>query len=104
MYFKINQDKVSEVGHIFQEKSDELDNLYCDILALCNDIEENYKSEDSTIYISKFKNYIKDFVIENQDLRAGGQLLDKTSAMYNNQEISWANTVNQSDFNKRSEG
>lgn len=103
MYFKINQEKVSEVGHFLQEKSDELDNLYCDVLTICNDIEDNYKSEDSTVYLAKFRNYIKDFVIENQDLREGGKVLDNTSILYDNQETSWANAVIQSDFGKRGE-
>ena len=100
MVFKIDYDKVSDVGLFFKNKSDELDSLYRDILGLCDSIEENYQSEDSTVYLNRFRNYLKIFLNENKLLRKGGYVLDKTSALYSNQEIDWCNTIVKSDLNK----
>lgn len=101
MYFKVDSNRVSDVSQFLLQKSDELDGLYNDLLNICNQVEENYQSEDSTIYILKFRNYIKSFVRENEDLRYGGHVLNKTVSLYNNQEDGWAKSIIQDDLYKR---
>ena len=49
MFFKINQEKVSEVGNFLKMKHHELDTLFDDVLKICDKIEQNYISEESTI-------------------------------------------------------
>lgn len=95
MTFNVDYDKLSELGHYFETKSDELDSLYNDLLGICDKIDENYKSEDSTVYLARFKSNIKNLVQENEDLRLGGQVLNDTSILYGNQELYWAKKVTQ---------
>ncbi len=101
MYFKIDCNKVSDMGLFLKNKSDQLDSLYNDILNICNEIEENYVSEDSTVYMAKFRKYIKIFLMENDNLRSGAYVLGKTASLYSNQEIEWYKKVLQSDLNSR---
>ena len=101
MYFKINCDKVSEVGNSLKYKSEELDTLYNDVLKLCDEIEENYKSEDSTIYLNKFRGYIYYFLSENQNVYLGGKYLSGTSSSHSEQEEKWANSIIEEELNRR---
>ncbi len=100
MYFKIDYDKVSNIGLFLKNKSDELDTLYNDVLDICEKIEENYKSEDSSVYLYRFINYVLLFTEENEYLRKGGYVLAKVSSLYSNQEIKWAKDVMNSDLCK----
>ena len=101
MYFKIDYNKVSDLGAFLKNKSEELDTLYDDILKLCDEIETNYVSLDSSIYLSKFRGYVNTFIDENVDLKKGGLVLERISNRYNNQEERWAKRVMQDDLNKR---
>ena len=101
MYFKINCEKVSEVGNSLKSKSEELDTLYNDVLKLCDQIEENYRSEDSTIYLNRFRGYVYYFLNENQKVYLGGKYLSKTSSSYSEQEEKWAKSIIQDELNKR---
>lgn len=103
MYFKIDYDKVNDIGKSMKVKSEELDSLYRDVLDICHEIGRNYISEDSTVYLSRFEDYIKDFIYENQYLREGGYTLYRISKLYGSQEEDWAKTVYNSDLNKRGE-
>ena len=100
MYFKIDCEKVLDVGQFLNSKSNELDSLYRDVLEICNKIEENYVSEDSTVYLSKFRNYVKVFQLENNDLKTGAATLYKTACLYSGQEDNWVNTIVKSDLNQ----
>lgn len=100
MYFKIDYDKVSDTGLFLKNKSEELESLYNDVLDICEKIEENYKSEDSAVYLYQFINYIVKFNYENEYLKKGAYVLAKVSSLYSNQEIKWAKSVLNSDLNK----
>ena len=98
--FKIDGEKLSELGHFFKSKSDELESLYKDILDICNQIGENYIGKDSTVYINRFKKNINVLLQENEYLREGGFVLDDTTQLYTNQEDKWAKDIAKSDLNK----
>ena len=98
MRFKIDYNKVSDLGQFLENKSDELDEMYEYILKICDRIDENYRSEESTIYTSKFQGYAKRLIHDNLFLREGGMVLDRTSSLYNNQENAWAKKVMQTDL------
>ena len=100
MYFKIDYDKVSDVGFYLKNKSDELDGLYSDILGICDEIENNYKSEDSTVYLSRFRYNVEKLMKENQDLKKGSDVLRKIYSLYSNQEADWAQSILDSELDK----
>lgn len=101
MYFKVDNQKVSELSQFLIQKSDELDGIYNDFLDICDKVEENYQSEDSTVYLQKYRNYVNSFKIENEDLRYGGQVLNKTVSLYTEQEDNWAKSIMQDDLYKK---
>ena len=98
--FKIDDEKLRELGYFFKTKSDELESLYKDILGICNQIGENYVGRDSTIYINRFKNNLNKLLKENEYLREGGFVLDDTTQLYTNQEDKWAKDIAKSDLNE----
>ena len=61
MYFKVDNQKVSELSLFLKQKSEDLEKIYNDFLDICDKVEVNYQSEDSTIYLQKFRNYINSF-------------------------------------------
>ena len=93
--FNVDHEKLFEISSFLNEKSEELDTLYNELLDICDKIEENYKSEDSSIYLSRFRKNINTFINENEVLKDGGQVLKKVSSLYGNQEEKWANKVKQ---------
>ena len=93
MRFNVDCEILLEISDKLKSKSDELNNLYQDLLTICDEINENYMSEDSTIYVEKFRNYIKTFINENEDLRNGGDLLNNISLSYSGKENKWKETI-----------
>ncbi len=91
--FKADDERISDIGYFLKNKSEELDNLYSDLLKICDDIEKDYISEDSPIYMAKYRSYIKQFLLENEDLKDGGNVLNKTSSTYSEQENTWAKQI-----------
>jgi len=100
MYFKIDYEKVSDLGEFLKLKSDELDKLYNDFLDICDRIDDNYKSEDSVVVTDKFRRDLNMYTNENKLLKAGGILLKRTASLYSNQEEQWANRVIREALNK----
>ena len=96
--FLIDSEKTDAFSNFLKNKSRELDCLYKDVLQLCDRIEDNYKSEDSSIFLGRFRKNINTFVKENEDLYEGGNVIDKTNALYNQQEDKWAKEVTQLDI------
>ncbi len=89
MVFKVDYDKVSEVGHSFLDNSEKLYSLYGDLIEICKEIDENWKSEDSTIYLSHMVSYLKEKIIENERLVETGKALNKVSSRYSEQDDKW---------------
>ena len=89
MVFKVDYDKVSEVGQSFQEKSEKLNSLYYDLIDICKEIDENWKSEDSTIYLSHMATFILSKIDENETLFDTGRVLSKVSSRYSDQDDKW---------------
>lgn len=100
LVFKIDNEKVSDYGTFLVEESDMLDHLYSDLLVICNEIEKNFITDDSAITIAKFREYISTFKKRNELLRKGGQILNGTASLYDNQEKLWANRVAQNELDK----
>ena len=91
--FEIDNEKVLDLASFFICLSEEINNLYSDLLQLCDRVEENYISEDSSIFLDKFRNCINRFAYENEALYDGGKTLDKTNALYSQKEDKWVKEV-----------
>ena len=102
--FDIDSEKTTEFAHFLKNKSDELDRLYQDVLKLCDDIEKNYISEDSSVYLDRFRNNVNILQNENKNLRKGGITLDSATALYTQQEDKWAKEMAQIDLDKEVNG
>lgn len=100
MVFKVDYDKVSEVGHSLAEKTAELHALYFDVAEICNAIDENWRSEDSSVYIYQFVNFIENKMKENENLNTAGRALKDISSIYSEQDNKWLNDLLRSDIMK----
>lgn len=104
MVFKVDYDKVSDVGNALLTKSEELNSLYLEIIDLCKDINENWISEDSSIYLGHMTVYLKNKIRENESLYNTGSSLKKVSSLYSDQDNKWVNDLLKSDLmNKEKE-
>jgi hypothetical protein len=101
MVFKVDYEKMSEVGHSFLDKSEELNSLYLDVIEICKEIDENWKSEDSTIYLRHMAAFLVTKIKENERLFETGKVLNKVSSRYGDQNDKWANDLLKSDLMKK---
>ena len=100
MFFKVDYDKMSETSSFLMNKTDELTNLYLEIVDICKSIDENWQSEDSTVYISQLVSFIKDTLKENEKLYNAGIVLKKVSSRYSDQDNKWASDLVKNDILK----
>jgi len=101
MVFKVDYDKVSEVGRSFLTKCDELNSLYLDLIEICKEINEKWISEDSSVYLGHMTVYILEKMKENEGLFEIGKVLNKVSSRYSDQDNKWAKDLLKSDLVKK---
>lgn len=93
MFFKVDYDKVSEVGNSLVVETERLNSLYSDLVEICNSINENWHSEDSHIYIRRLINYLNVKSKENENLNVAGHALKDISYIYSEQDNKWLNEL-----------
>lgn len=100
MVFKVDYEKVSEIGHYLAEKTTELHSLYFDVVDICKEIDENWRSEDSSVYIYQFISFIENKMRENEKLNIAGRTLKDISSIYSEQDNKWLNDLLRNDIVK----
>lgn len=98
MNFKVDYEKVQEVGNSLKLKSEEINRIYIEMLELCKQIGENWQSEDSSVYLEHMILYIKEKIKENQLLEKAGTTLNNISSLYSGQDNKWANYLLKTDL------
>ena len=93
MFFKVDYDKVSEVGNSLVVETEKLNSLYSDIAEICKSINENWYSKDSSIYIYRLLKFINDKAIENENFNVAGRALKDISSVYSEQDNKWLNEL-----------
>ena len=96
MYFKVDYEKLSDISRASLNKSNELNELYTDIMKIFEDINDNWISEDSSVYIGQMKKFMKDRVTENDALFKGAFALNKIAVLYGAQEDKWEEELKRS--------
>ncbi len=89
MNFRIDYDKVYEIGQFVKEKSEEINTIYLEIIDLCKQINDNWQSEDSSVYLEHMIQYVKAKMKDNEILDKSGTTLCKVSTFYNEQDNKW---------------
>jgi hypothetical protein len=89
MNFSVDYEKLGEVGKYLIQKGEEIDNLYSELYNICKSIDENWKSEDSSVYVWKIVNYLNQIIKENEQIINTGNLLNKLSDIYNEEDNNW---------------
>ncbi len=100
MVFKLDYEKAREVGTSLVKKTEELNSLYSDIINISQLMDDCWKSEDSSIYISHFVDYIKTRMRENELFYGASRTLKDISLMYEEQDDKSFNNLVQKDFSK----
>ena len=89
MNFRIDYDKVFEIGQFVKEKSEEINTIYLEMIDLCKQINDNWQSEDSSVYLEHMIQYIKEKMNDNEILDKAGTTLCKVSSLYSEQDNKW---------------
>ena len=98
MYFKADYDRLSDISRASLNKSNELNELYNDILKILDDINYNWRSEDSSVYIAQMKKYLKQQARENEALFQGAFKLNKIAVLYGAQDDKWEQDLKNSEL------
>ena len=101
MVFKVDYDKVSDVGNALLTKSEELNSLYLEVIDICKEINECWIGEDSSIYLGHMAVYLRDKIKENEMLHNTGKALKKVSSLYSDQDSKWANDLLKTELIKK---
>ncbi len=101
MYFKADYNRLSDISRASLNKSNELNDLYNDLLKILDEVGENWISDDSTIYLSRMKNYIKERADENEALFTGAFKMNKIAVLYGAQDDKWEQDLKNSDLYKK---
>lgn len=102
MYFKVNYDKLGEISKTVTTKTDEINDLYMDIVDICKKINDNWHSEDSSVYISNFVKFLAERIKEDEVLYSTGATLGVVAGRYSEQDAKWKEEVIKSDITKGS--
>jgi hypothetical protein len=89
MNFSVDYEKLGEVGKYLIQKYEEIDNLYSELYNICKSIDENWVSEDSSVYVWKMINYLNQAIKENEQIANTGDLLNKISDIYGEEDNKW---------------
>ena len=98
MYFKVDYDRLSDIARASLNKSNELNGLYNDILKILDDVNDNWRSEDSSIYIAQMKSYLRERARENEALFKGAFKLNKIAVLYGAQDDKWEQDLKNSEL------
>ncbi len=93
MKFSVDYEKLKDLGVFTVNKSEEIDEIYAEILELCGQIDENWKSEDSSIYVGNMRDYVTLTGQENESLLVSGEVLKKLSSLYSEQDNKWVRDI-----------
>ena len=89
MYFKADYDKLSDISRASLNQCNELNDIFADMIQICKDVEANWVSQDSSIYLDRMKSYLEDAVKENDSLLKGAFCLNKVAILYGAQDDKW---------------
>lgn len=93
MKFCVDYEKLNDLGVFIVKKSEEIDDIYAEILELCGQIDENWKSEDSSIYVGKMRDFVTLTRQYNENLLVSGEVLKKLSSSYSEQDNKWVRDI-----------
>lgn len=102
MFFKANYSKMQETSNLLISKTQEINKLYLELIDLCKLVDENWQSEDSSIYILQFMNFIKEKMQENEQMLEVGKVLGSVSSLYMEQDTKWATDIINNDIERKS--
>lgn len=100
MVFTIDYEKVSEVGNVGAKKTLDINNLYSDIIDICSEINDNWQSKDSSIYMYHFASFLEKKMKENDDLNTTFKALMDISSVYSEQDNKWLRELINTDVSK----
>ena len=101
MFFKVDYDKVEETSNVLLKETEELNNLYFDIVNICKSIDDNWQSEDASVYVAQFIKFIRNQMLENYKLNDAGKVLKRTSYRYSEQDNKWMQDLLKEDIWKK---
>ena len=102
MNFSIDYDKLGELGGFLANKSHEIDNIYSDIVDVLVAIDDNWKSEDSSVYVYKIVSFVKEIISDNEQITGASKLLTSLSNKYGESDVKWEKDILRED-NDRNE-
>lgn len=93
MYFKIDYDRVSDIGNSLVTKTQELDALYSDIIEIYCEISKNWKSSDANVYYTDVATFLNEREDELEMINIASSGLRNISSKYSEQDNKFLNEL-----------
>ena len=93
MYFKIDYDRISDIGSELVTKTQELDALYSDIIEIYCSISKNWKSSDANVYYTEVATFLNEREDELEAINIASTGLRNVSSKYSEQDNKFLNEL-----------
>lgn len=100
MNLSIDYDKLGDLGSFLATKAEEIDKIYSELIDILVAIDENWKSEDSSVYMYKIVNYVKEIIKDNEQIVGTSELLTNLSNKYSEHDVKWEKDILREDNDK----
>ena len=84
MKLDVNYDELKELSTYVQDKYTEIGKTLNEIKDLINDVDENWKGNDATVFVTKAKYYVDKEIATNEKVNDVSTILSKVSGKYEN--------------------
>ena len=82
MNLNVNYEELKRLSTYVEEKYDQINNKFDEILSLLNEVEDNWVGNDATVFLAKSRYYVEKEKIDNDKVKDISTILGKISGKY----------------------
>jgi uncharacterized protein YukE len=86
MKLDVNYDELKELSTYVNNKYEEIDKTLHEIKDLINDVDENWKGNDATVFVAKARYYVDKEIATNAKVKDVSTILSTVSGKYENSD------------------
>lgn len=82
MNLNVNYEELKDLSTYVENKYEEINKKFDEILALLDKVEENWVGNDATVFLAKSRYYVEKEKIDNDKVKDVSTILEKVSGRY----------------------